>query len=387
MILDNFLKYQIKTILFFWAIIVFSVGFAGEAHAAWYDASWGYRKPITITNNTNSVLANFQVAIPAIYVASMNANFSDVRFTDSNGTTLLSNWTEVVNNSVSSTLWVKVPSIPTDSVATIYMYYGNAGATTTSDIDTTFLFGDDFPGDSLNTSTKWSVKIGGFGGGATVSGGIMSLTTYVNGIDSKTYTLPGSTILEASVKIGNSATLGRALGAVTDNVANKPNVPSFFLPNEAAGIELSTAIAPPRIVAYSQGDQSSDSASIVIPPDYSAYHRYVIKYVESSQADYYYDSTSGTINTVGVIPPASRELHPAFQFNQANSGGDQGIFVDWMFVREYAATDPSVFIGAEEVNSQGVPEFKTWVLLITLIAGAGFAFNLKRQMDRSSLAT
>ncbi len=372
---------HIRWLIFFCVVVIFSVGLVGEAKASWYDSNWGYRKPITISNNTASALTNFQVSVAVTFVASMNIDFSDLRFTASDGTTLLNSWLEAKTNSASATVWVKIPSIPASDSATIYMYYGNGNATDASNIDNTFLFGDDFPGTSLDTDTKWSVKTGGFGGEPTVSGGIMSLTTYLNGIDSKTFTLPGDTILEASVKIGNAATWGRALGAVTDNAANKPNI-LFFFPDVAAGVELSSDLGSSRIVAASRDDQNSDSTTVTNHDD--SYHRYVIKYTESSQADYYYDNTQATINTAGAVPPATRELHPSFQFNQADSGADQGIFADWIFVRKYASADPSVSTGSEQTSGQGVPEFKTWVWALTMLISLGFIYHFHRQIAASS---
>ncbi len=51
-------------------------------------------------------------------------DYGDVRFTDSDGTTLLNYWMEK-----DGTFWTKIPSISASSQKTIYMYYGNAGAT------------------------------------------------------------------------------------------------------------------------------------------------------------------------------------------------------------------------------------------------------------------
>ena len=75
----------------------------------------------------------------------MKADFSDIRFTDSDGTTLINYWLESETDSTSATFWVKIPSIPAaPSTATIYMYYGNSAATSASNGDNTFEFFDDF---------------------------------------------------------------------------------------------------------------------------------------------------------------------------------------------------------------------------------------------------
>ena len=84
------------------------------------------------------------------------SNGGDIRFTASDGVTLLPYWIESWNaGSTSASLWVKVPSIPAAG-ATVYMYYGNAGTTSASNGNTTFDFFDDFSLGSIDP-TKWTV--------------------------------------------------------------------------------------------------------------------------------------------------------------------------------------------------------------------------------------
>jgi len=84
----------------------------------------------------------------------MKSDCGDIRFTDNDGTTKLSYWLESGCNSASTKIWVKVPSVPSGS-KTIYMYYGNPFASSTSNGTATFIFFDDFSGTTINT-TKWS---------------------------------------------------------------------------------------------------------------------------------------------------------------------------------------------------------------------------------------
>ena len=90
----------------------------------------------------------------------MKSDFSDLRFTDSSGTTSLPYYIETAVASASSTVWVSVPSLPASSNATIYMYYGNAGASDASDGANTFTFYDSFETNTLasysgDTATKF----------------------------------------------------------------------------------------------------------------------------------------------------------------------------------------------------------------------------------------
>jgi len=94
-----------------------------------------------------------------------NGNGSDLRFTASDGITLIPFWVETWNPGQNlASLWVKVPSIPTAGT-TIYVYYGNSSATSVSSGTSTFNFFDDFSESSVD-STRW-----------TPSGGTWSIVT------------------------------------------------------------------------------------------------------------------------------------------------------------------------------------------------------------------
>jgi hypothetical protein len=224
---------------------------------------WGWRKPILINNTANSnTLTDYQVLVNLDATDLLSSNkvakdYRDVRFTDSDGNTLLNYWIEIplafngtiqrinttaniksvtyllnttgttgvgnltftlkndtanaaghyiyltVNNVLITTItipssptsytysftnlidtnnitfwtsdtvdsasitsvsinyynktqriWVKVPFIPASTTKTIYVYYGNPSATSTSNGTATFDFFDDFNDNSIDTS-KW----------------------------------------------------------------------------------------------------------------------------------------------------------------------------------------------------------------------------------------
>ena len=109
----------------------------------WYNANWCCRGDITVDNYGNpSELTNYQVKIE---LTPDNFNYSkalstgsDIRFTDANGLTILNHWIEEWDNFGISTIWVKIPKIPSSADKTIYMYYGNAGVSSTSNGYDTF---------------------------------------------------------------------------------------------------------------------------------------------------------------------------------------------------------------------------------------------------------
>ncbi|MEM5854215.1 MAG: DUF2341 domain-containing protein [Candidatus Aenigmatarchaeota archaeon] len=117
---------------------------------AWWNSTWQYRRNITINNTANSnTLTDYQVLVildtaSLISAGKMRSDCGDIRFIDSDETTLLphyifTNQTNYISlsyswgiygcNSTTTFIRVKVPNIPANSIKTIYMYYGNPDAT------------------------------------------------------------------------------------------------------------------------------------------------------------------------------------------------------------------------------------------------------------------
>ncbi|GAG26647.1 unnamed protein product, partial [marine sediment metagenome] len=97
---------------------------------------WGFRKEITIQDAyVDSNLRDFPIYVYINADADFHealATGYDIRFTQSDGTTLLKyereNWTGGDGGAGTGHFWVKVPSILASGGATIYCYYGKADA-------------------------------------------------------------------------------------------------------------------------------------------------------------------------------------------------------------------------------------------------------------------
>jgi len=123
-----------------------------ETSEIWYNPSWVRRKAVTIDNTLNlNDLVDYQIMVDVQYDSDMSPDFSDLRFTDSDGQTLISYWVESYAPSGSAVVWVKVPSILASSTETIYMYYGNPSAPSESNPDNTFDLFLDFTRDEVIT--------------------------------------------------------------------------------------------------------------------------------------------------------------------------------------------------------------------------------------------
>jgi prepilin-type N-terminal cleavage/methylation domain-containing protein len=129
----------------------------------------GYSKRKSISVSSSSPATDYQVKLDVVYDNDMQADFDDLRFTSSDGKTILNHWVESKIDSNSSVVWVKIPNLVSGG-NTIYMYYGNSLANSISSGDNTFSFFDDFNSGSVNFS-KWSVT-----GSPTISNGVL----YIN---------------------------------------------------------------------------------------------------------------------------------------------------------------------------------------------------------------
>lgn len=106
-----------------------------------------FYKPVTITGSSAGAQTDYPVKVTLAYESEMNADFSDVRFKDSAGSSDLSFWLESKTDSTTATFWVKVPAIPASpSTVVIRAYYGRAAYTSASDGENVFSFFDDFSG-------------------------------------------------------------------------------------------------------------------------------------------------------------------------------------------------------------------------------------------------
>lgn len=117
--------------------------------------------PITITNNTTSLVTNYQALLSIdtqtpIGLNQMQATGQDIRFgKDCSGSTLYNYWIQSGLNTTTTSIWVKVDSIPASGSRTFYMYYGNPSAPAVSAVVGTFV--------GPHSSTD-SVASGGAGG-------------------------------------------------------------------------------------------------------------------------------------------------------------------------------------------------------------------------------
>jgi mannan endo-1,4-beta-mannosidase len=136
---------------------------------SWLDG-WEYRKEITVSNKIEGYQTKITVSQSEDTSDDVdcngksNDNFSDLRFAASNGS-LVPYWIEEKTDGDDCTVWIKNEYNDT----TLYMYYGNSGASDASNGDNTFpIYFDDWTSDntgdfSVTTSSnrkKFSYDLG-----------------------------------------------------------------------------------------------------------------------------------------------------------------------------------------------------------------------------------
>jgi hypothetical protein len=274
--------------------------------------------------NSGGVLTDYQVPITIAYDSDMQADFDDLRFTSSDGSTLLPYWIESKTDSTTAKVWVKVSTISASATTTIYMYYGNSSAVSASDGTSTFAFFDDFNGSSLDT-TKWTDTTSS--GIRTFANSLMSVyisgTSDWNTITAKTDTnnatvvtgaklrSNAATAIDCDARVGIKTT-GNSVGAKIALHAN----PSLYI------VPLNESVAwGTNLQTFSLGTWYT----LELRHDYSS-------------TFYYRVGQSGAWNSWAINPAGTHISLSVLGFSSGIANSD----FDWIYQRKYTATEPTV---------------------------------------------
>jgi hypothetical protein len=255
-------------------------------------------------------------------------DFGDVRFTASDGSTLLSYWIQNETASGTAIFWVKDTDNLNSASSTIYIYYGNSGVTTTSNGYNTFLFFDDFPGTSIN-STNWNTTNKG---NMTVSNSnlIVGSTTGTRGYitATKEFGLNTSWAVRAVwsqslvddiwfCMVTNASSSNSNMGVSGDTPANH-----VYFQTEANGAYIAT------------------TDTVYSPTSYQVYS--LIR--QSGHVNFY---ESGTL--IDSLTSDVPTTNLGAEFIQGDVSGR--VLVDWVFARKLVSTEPSVSSFGSETSA------------------------------------
>ncbi len=120
-------------------LVLFLVLKPTQSNAAWYSGTggkWNYRKKLTIQANMvsgSSDLTSFPVLVSMTdpdLMGTVQSTGADILFTSSDGTTKLDLELEKYTSTTGQLIaWIRIPTLSHTNNTDIYMYYGNAGAT------------------------------------------------------------------------------------------------------------------------------------------------------------------------------------------------------------------------------------------------------------------
>lgn len=257
------------------------------AEGEWWDNTFYSKNLLAINNTLGPTLTNHQINFNFSYVTGMQPDFDDIRFIYLDSV-VCDYWVEDHNESDWCNVWIKAPHLNSASWNndSYTLYYGNAGATTTSNMTDTFTQAHE------NTSANLDLP-------NVVSG------AYI--FEAKMHQLNSITFNEIGLR-NEDVLLDTAY--ILLNNAYKMRVGSK---NDGAGGESGVA-----------GSYATDAIYKMV------YNGTTIKY--------YIDNVLEHTRTTG-IPDESMGI-----FYDRAAGG----YCEWVFVREYGADDPITYLGVNE---------------------------------------
>lgn len=304
-----------------------------------YLSGFRYRKLITIGASSSGAMTNYQMMLTinrstgsdsgsTVYISTKcESDYKDIRFTKSDGITLLDYWIESSSSSTAS-VWIKFDSIPATVGATFYIYYGNSSATSLSNGDNTFVFFDHFD-TTFNTPTKWT-------GDVSKASVASSILTYDG--DGGNYSIIGniSTPSGKSFALRTYANIQTAYRALISSSGD----------NGGAGVYCLNELSPKTNFFTRNGGNEGWGASnwtldawkiFDVITNYNVNSRLFENGVERSGSPRTTDKSTNT--------------GKAFVYSNRQSGSEYPILIDWILLRNYDANEPTWGSwGTEEIS-------------------------------------
>ena len=322
-----------------------------QASARWFDDAWSYRTPVAIANGSGGALTDFQVKVTVdsdtLYTANkVQADCDDLRFTDNTGN-LLSYWIEdtasasetVTCNSADIDVWIKMSSIPTTG-ATIYMYYGNANASSLSNGKSTFEFFEDF-----STATLDPVRWAAATGSASIANGEITVTTGSIYTNSSILSNAQNIIYEQRVKWTTTTGIQSGL-----TIADDQDVADSNSGSDALVMLIATSAASYDVLGYGANGLAASYNITTGTTQYTAsastYH--VSGFSLDGTNLRYYNNRTQTNSYAGNWTSAPY-LYLGFYKGSTSGVTDvKDMVSDWVIARKYASSVPTVTVGTEE---------------------------------------
>jgi hypothetical protein len=320
-------------------------------------SGWLYRRPITIDNTQNpNTLTDYQVLVTLdtatlISYGKMNSDCSDIRFSYPNpdGTEAeIPYWIESDCNTPNTKIWVKVPSIPANGYATIYVYYGNPNATSLSNDTNVFIFSTFAERDQLNT---WNVYDG--------DGTGTNNEIYYDSTNKRI-------VIKASGSGGASIYAKTTFPFETGFVweANATVLYDRAFPAPRFGLGISSSYPPSGTYPWGAGNEQAKFyqvsnvldkviyAVVVGGTEYNSgqqafdQNNHIFKITSTPSGTYFYIDNNLKWST--TYYPNNNTLIPFHGMDGASISNVQYQYIYWVRVRKYTSPEPIAILGEEE---------------------------------------
>jgi len=259
-------------------------------------------------------------------VAHCKTDFGDIRFTDNDEDTLLDYWMESKVDSDNAVFWVEVKDDLSTDPVTIYIYYGKADASTTSNGANTFLLFDHFDDNSID-SALWATS-----GTPTESGTELSLHAVSELVYSKTNFQFKAARLKLKVNTwGTLIDIGFTTALIGEAFGER--LVGFGTPT----LQVISGVDAAHYTLTNKGAQGA------------GYRIYDIKWA-SNNAKFLIDDGSETEHNIAAN---IYQISTRFQFFIYGSASANFV-VDWVCIRNYVNPEPAHSTWGTEESSGGV---------------------------------
>jgi hypothetical protein len=326
-------KVSIQLLRYFLPVLLLVIIQVQTISAQGPGASWTYFRPITFSPVTPS--ANYQVKVTLVagQYTNMKTDGSDLRFYDDAGNNC-QYWIETWNTSGTSTIWVKVPTSGTD---VLIMYYGNAAATAVSNGSATFDFFDDF---TSALGSNWTTITSG--GSVTQSGSVVTLSNTNGGtvlISNTNPFTPASSSFFLETKHKEVGYNRNRFYAVATSGAGTPTAFDYGYFSSATGSQTASKIFwNGTYTSTTLLSNNTDYLTRWQIADGSTYNWYTYNYSTGAALDATARNTT-IAATIRYISISVTEV------------ASTSTIVDWVRVRQYAASEPASTVGSQYSNS------------------------------------
>lgn len=319
-------------------------------------SGYKFRKSITLSR-ADGLVTNYQMKLllgessgaagenvdcGAGGISRCQSDFDDIRFTTSDGLTLLDYWIELTSGTTPNqlaTIWIEFDSIAT-TATTFYMYYGKSDATSVSSGINTFQLFDHFDDDSTPAGT-WTVP--GSKGWSETGTALQRYAANTNDVSVVlsvgTFTAPLA--IECNLKVGSdyAAEYGWMMCIMHDTAWGSTGYMQGHFKDASNDYT--------KLFKFGTGAASNGTTEAVTA---NQYYRYSLRIGATNQYAFVDNVQKGTIAVAIQTNPSNIGLIAG----RTTTPSDYTTYFDYVAVRNYIDTEPAWGTwGAEESNVRG----------------------------------